>query len=171
MSYAEFLVEWYNLPFVMAVVGAGVLAAALRRVGGSRWSPALFLGGIAGLTMNGAIHDLGLGSPATRFPLVVAFALASGGGLVILGRRLRRRLFPPVTGVTWNQRGLDGSAAQIVTATGGPDSPFGRARVRDQEGVSHVVRVRFEGPALRFGRRIRLGSFDEPTESYPAEPV
>jgi len=170
LSYAEFLVQWYNLPFVAAVVGAGVLSVVRRSVGRG-WSPALFIGGIAGLTMNGAIHDLALGSPAARFPLVFTCALASGGGLVLLGRRIRRRLFPPVTGVTWNQRGLDGSNAQIVTATGGPGSPFGRARVRDEEGVSHVVRVHFEGPALRFGRRIRLGDFDEPTESYPVEPV
>lgn len=171
MSYAEFLFQWYNLPFVGAVLGTGVLSLARRRRGGSAWSSALFIVGICGLTMNGAIHDLALGSPAARFPLVLAFAMASGGGLVFLGRRIRQRMFPPVTGVTWNRRGLDGSAAQIVTPTGGPDSPFGRARVRDEAGVSHVVRVHSEGPALRFGRRIRLGVFDEPTDSYPVEAV
>ena len=133
--------------------------------------PALFIAGVTGLTLNGAIHDLALGSPAPRFPAVMALAIAATGGLVFSGRRIRRKLFPQVTGVTWNQPGLDGSAAQIVTPTGGADSPFGRARVRDEHGVSHVVRISSGGPALRFGRRVLLGEFDESTESYPVETV
>ena len=171
MSYAEFLLQWYNLPFVASIIGGGVLGLLRHRTELSQWSPGLFILGIAGLTLNGAVHDLALGSPASRFPVVFAISVTLTVGLIAFGRRMSRRLFPQVTGVTWNQAGLDGSAAQIVTPTGGAASPFGRARVRDEDGVSHVVRVQADGPSLRFGRRVRLGSFDESTESYPVEPV
>jgi hypothetical protein len=127
--------------------------------------------GVTGLTLNGAIHDLALGSAASRFPAVLGLSLVSSAGLVFLGIRIRRKMFPQVTGVTWNQPGLDGSLAQIVTPTGGAGNPHGRARVRDEDGVSHVVRVHSEGPVLRFGKRIQLGEFDDASESYPANSV
>lgn len=131
----------------------------------------VFVTGIAGLTLNGAIHDLGLGSPGSRFPLVLVISTLMGIGLSFAGSRIVRRLFPPVTGVTWNEPGLEGSIAQIVTATAGVDSPGGRARVRDAEGVVHVVRVHAAGGPLRFGRRVRLGPFDDTRRAYPVEPV
>lgn len=171
MSYAEFLLQWYNLPFDAAVVIAAGLAVFGHRIGGSSLGWPLFILGVTGLTLNGAIHDLALGSPASSFPVVLALALVSSAGLTHLGRRIRSKMFPQVTGVTWNQPGLDGSQAQVVSPTGGPDSPKGRARVRDEYGVSHVVRIHSDGAALRFGKRIRLGAFDESTESYPADPV
>ena len=172
MSYLSFLGEWFNLVFVGAVVG-GVLFGFLsqRRPRPDVRAASLFLTGIAGLTLNGAIHDLALGSPADRFPVVVTAATLLGVGGTFVGSRLLRRLFPPVTGVTWNEQGLEGSVAQVVTATAGRDSPIGRARVRDSDGVVHVVRIHSSGAALRFGRRVQLGTFDDDRRSYPVEPV
>lgn len=136
------------------------------------WVPAaIFAGGITGLTANGAIHDLALGTPADRFPLVLAIATVTGVGLAFAGSRFLLRAFPPVTGVTWNQPGLEGSIAQIVTATSGAESPSGRARVRDSDGVVHVVRIHAAGGSLRFGRRVRLCTFDDSRSAYPVEPV
>lgn len=172
MSYLSFLSEWFNLAFVGAVVG-GVLLGLLsqRRPRPDVRAASLFLAGIAGLTLNGAIHDLALGSPAEKFPLVLMGATLLGLVLAFGGSHVLRRLFPPVTGVTWNERGLEGCLAQVVTATAGADSPTGRARVRDSQGVVHVVRIHAPGAALRFGRRVRLGTFDDDRRSYPVEPV
>ena len=172
MSYLSFLSEWFNLAFVGAVVG-GVLFGLLsqRRPRPDVRAASLFLTGIIGLTFNGAVHDLSLGSPAEKFPLILLGATLLGVGLTIGGSHLLRRLFPPVTGVTWNEPGLQGSVAQVVTATAGRESPTGRARVRDSEGVVHVVRIHAPGASLRFGRRVRLGTFDDARKSYPVEPV
>ena len=173
MEYLEFLASWFNLPYVVAVAVGVVMAFRRRRNGKGtrRLAAAVFVAGITGLTLNGAIHDLGLGSPASRFPLVLVVAALMGIGLSFAAFRVLRRLFPPVTGVTWNEPGLEGSIAQIVTSTAGPQSPGGRARVRDAEGIVHVVRVHASGGPLRFGRRVRLGSFDDTRQAYPVEPV
>ncbi|MFQ5529783.1 MAG: hypothetical protein ACE5FP_05475 [Gemmatimonadota bacterium] len=172
MSYLSFLGEWFNLPFVGAILAAVLVGLrSERRPRPDVRAAALFISGIAGLTLNGAIHDLSLGSPADRFPIVLIAAALLGIGVSSGGSRLLRRLFPPVTGVTWNEPGLEGSIAQIVTSTAGPDSPLGRARVRDEHGVVHVVRVYAPSVRLRFGRRVRLGPFDEVRRSYPVEPV
>ncbi|MDH3297071.1 MAG: YqiJ family protein [Gemmatimonadota bacterium] len=172
MSYLSFLGEWYNLPFVgVALAGVVIGVRSTRRPRPDIRAGAAFLTGIAGLTINGAIHDLSVGSPAERFPLVILSAVTLGVGLTLGGSLILRRLFPRVTGVTWNEPGLEGSIAQIVTATAGPDSPAGRARVRDDDGVVHVVRIHAPGASLRFGRQVRLGPFDASRSSYPVEPV
>ncbi|TFG66838.1 MAG: hypothetical protein E4H28_00570 [Gemmatimonadales bacterium] len=172
MAYAEFLAEWFNLPFVGAVVVGSILALRQHRQVRASWVPAaVFAAGIIGLTINGAIHDLALGSSAERFPFVFVLATVTGTGLAFAGSRILRRAFPPVTGVTWNQPGLEGSTAQIVTATSGRGSRGGRARVRDADGVVHVVRIHAPGGSLRFGRRVRLGPFDDSRSAYPVEPL
>ena len=149
----------------------GAIDGGKRDMGVAGGGAAVFVTGITGLTLNGAIHDLGLGSPGSRFPLVLLIAALVGIGSSFAISRILRRLFPPVTGVTWNEPGLEGSIAQIVTATAGAESPGGRARVRDAEGIVHVVRVHAPGGPLRFGRRVRLGPFDDTRRAYPAEPV
>ena len=172
MSYAEFLAQWFNLPYVVAVVVGVVLLFRPNPEIRPAWvAGATLASGIIGLTLNGAIHDLALGTPAERFPLVFVIAATAGISLAFVGSRLLRRAFPPVTGVTWNQPGLEGAIAQIVTAIAGADSPSGRARVRDEDGVVHVIRVFSSGVSLRFGRRVRLGPFDHTRKGYPVEPV
>lgn len=137
-----------------------------------RWAPgALFAAGIIGLTLNGAIHDLSLGTPTRWFPLVSIIAMAGGVGFAMSGMHLLRRLFPPVTGVTWNEPGLEGSVAQVVTSTAASASSGGRARVRGADGVVHVVRIYAPGQSLRFGRKVKLGPFDDSRSAYPVEPV
>lgn len=172
MAYIEFLVQWFNLPYVVAVVIGAVRMFRPKVRIGSDWAPAAaFITGITGLTLNGAIHDLGFGTPTGWFPLVFSIAAVTGIGLAFTGARILRRAFPPVTGVTWNEPGLEGSVAQIVTGTAGPDSPSGRARVRDESGVVHIIRIYTPGASLRFGRRVRLGLFDDARRAYPVEPV
>lgn len=193
MTYLQFLGQWYNLPW-LAAVGAGLWigfrAGRGRRAGaagaaelperpGSRGpstSPAtaLVTAGVVGLTLNGAIHDLRLGSAGTRFPLVALLSLAVGWFLAWGGARLRYRLAPPVTGLAFNRPGLEGSEA-VVTVAGVAVDGTVRARLRDDAGVAHIVRVQArdgQGTAdLRFGSRIRLGAFDAERGSYDATPL
>jgi len=172
LTYAEFLAQWFNLPYLVAVVVGAILLFRPNRESRPGWfAGAALASGIIGLTLNGAIHDLSLGTPSDRFPFVFVIAVTFGIAIAFAVSRFLRRVFPPVTGVTWNEPGLEGSVAQIVTAIAGTESSSGRARVRDSDGVVHVIRVFSSGVSLRFGRRVRLGPFDDTRKGYPVEPV
>jgi hypothetical protein len=183
VTYFQFLGEWYNLPWLAAVV-AGLLAAMRARrarrsdvpVGpedspepkrplAPRTSPAVLLvtSGVVGLTLNGAIHDLRLGSAGARFPLVAVLSLGTGWLVAWGGSRLRHRVAPPITGLAFNRPGLEGGEA-VVLGTGTEPDGTPRARHRDAAGVAHIVRIRFPVDAdpheLRFGRKVRLDTFD-----------
>lgn len=173
MSYVEFLGRWYNVVFVVLGV-LGLLAAAGLRVRGRSWVPlgaGLLAAGVTGLTWNGAIHDLGLGSPGPRFPLVLAVSAAVGvlGGLV--AARLRDRFFRPITDVRFNRPNHEGVVARIVSRDVGPEPGSGRAQWQDADGALHIVHVHTQGPEIRFGRRVRLGSFDAEVQSYVVVPL
>lgn len=172
MSYGQFLVQWYNLAFLTAA-GAGLLCVAVGRLTGRDLvvpAAALLGAAVIGLTWNGALHDLGLGSPAPRFPLI---ALASSALGIALGHwvaRMRDRHFRPIRAVEFNRPGHEGVQARIVTRMAGPQPGSGRAQWQDAAGVLHVVHVHTEGPRLRFGTRIELGPFDVSGGSYLAVP-
>lgn len=197
MTYLQFLGQWYNLIW-LGVVGIGSLLALKARMSGRgrivartpeaggdtvgttteapegpRTSPAaaLITAGVLGLTLNGAIHDFHLGPVGRRFPIVVIASLV-GGWLLVRGMsRLRHRLAPPVTGITFNREGLEGREAVVLSGSL-DESGIGRARYRDAAGVAHIVRVHESGgeaAELRFGRRVRLGRFDEDRRAYAAE--
>jgi hypothetical protein len=199
VTYLQFLGQWYNLIWLGAV-GAGLLFAlrarmsgrgrvaartpdggdgavptATRDLEGPRTSPAaaFITAGVLGLTLNGAIHDFHLGPVPRRFPIVVVASLV-GGWLLARGfSRLRHRFAPPVTGITFNREGLEGREAVVLSGSL-DESGIGRARYRDAAGVAHIVRVHEsdgEATELRFGRRVRLGRFDEERRAYAAERV
>lgn len=182
MTYLQFLGQWYNLIW-LAAVGVGLVFALMARIGdrgpiGNRNAPrtspaaALVASGVIGLTLNGAIHDFRLGEAGRRFPIVLVASLV-GGWLFVRGfSRLRHRLAPPVTGITFNREGFEGREAVVLSGSL-DESGIGRARYRDAAGVAHIVRVHEatggEGAELRFGRRVRLGPFDEERRAYAAE--
>lgn len=173
MNYGQFLLQWYNLA-LLAAAGAGVVCVAAGRLSGRDMAaPAAGLLGAAvfGLTWNGALHDLALGSPAQQFPVVALVSAAFG---FIFGRwvgRIRRRYFRPIQSVAFNQPGHEGVGAKIVTRTAGPAPGSGRAQWQDAAGVLHVVHVHTDGPTLRFGAHVELGPFDIRSESYLVEPT
>ena len=172
MSYLEFLTQWYNLVFV-AVGLTGAACALWGRLTGRdffRYVAGLISTAVVGLTWNGAIHDLGLGSPALRFPLVLIVSAAAGVLLAALLGRLRDRYLRPVTSVRFNRPGLEGSHARIVTREAGPEPGSGRAQWQDSDGVLHIVHVHTDGIEMGFGRRIELGEYDPESESYLAIP-
>lgn len=168
MSYLEFLVQPFNLPFLVAALLGMAAVPVGRRLRRSGLGPAagLMAAGVCGLTWNGAIHDLGLGSPAPRLPLVLAFSAvlgaASGWGAV----RLRDRWFRPIRGVAVTEPGHEGTEAVLVSRRTGPAPGSGRAQWQDGSGILHVVRCHTSGPVLRFGRTVRLGAYDPVGRSY-----
>lgn len=172
VSYLDFLSHWYNLVF-LTIGLAGLLCAAWGRLSGRDLfglSAGLLASAVIGLTWNGAIHDLGLGSPAVRFPLILIVSTAAGALVARLLRGLRDRHFRRVTAVRFNRPGLEGARARIVTRDAGPAPGSGRAQWQDADGVLQIVHVHTAGETLGFGCRILLGPFDIESESYLALP-
>lgn len=172
MSYLEFLAQWYNLLY-LALAGAGT-ALLLFRHRGDRdllFPGAAFVAvGAVGLTLNGAVHDLGLGSPADYLALVLGVSAATGTAVGWGVRKLRDRWFPPVTGMRWNPTQEEGSEAQVVTSevTGEPGS--GRAQWQDADGHLVIVRCHTDGEPLRFGKQVRLVEYYAEGDSYLVVP-
>lgn len=177
MAYLRFLGEWYNLVWIGAICAGLLLVMAPRSTlpDGPRASPGAVLvaAGVAGLTLNGALHDFRLGPIEQWFALVAALSLASGWLVVAGATRLRHRWFPPVRAVAFNHPGLEGEGA-VILSTDLEYGRIGRARHRDDTGTSHILRVHVEegaeASAPRFGARVRLGAFDPVRRSYPVEP-
>ena len=168
MTYVEFLSRWYNLAFLL-LGAAGLLCAAwgrVRRRDLFRAAATLVVTAVIGLTWNGTIHDLGLGSPAPRFPYVLAGSAAAGW---LAGRwlwRFHRRHFRPIESVRFNRPGHEGVEARVVTRGAGPEAGSGRAQWQDEDGNLHIVHVHTAEGEFGFGRRVRLEHFDPETESY-----
>ncbi len=170
MNYLDFLGEWYNIAFV-SMTAAGMACAGYGRLRGRDlfgWAAGLIAAGVVGLTWNGAIHDLALGSPAPRFPLVLLVSAAIG---VLFGQwaaRFRNRHFRPIRGVSFNRPGHEEVEALIVSRDTGPEPGSGRAQWQDERGTLHLVHVHTSGEGLGFGTKVRLVQFDAETESYLA---
>ncbi|MFW6084464.1 MAG: hypothetical protein ACODAA_04565 [Gemmatimonadota bacterium] len=175
-AYLAFLSEWYNVPWLVAAAVGVLLAVAGPRRHLFSPSALAIAAGVTGLTLNGAIHDLRLGAIGPRFPIVALLSLVVGLFTGWFAPRLRDRIAPPVTGVTFNRPDLAGSEAVVLSArVGEGGDAVGRARHRDDEGVSHIVRIRLEpdgAPAsVSFGTRVRLERFDAAARLYLARPA
>jgi hypothetical protein len=173
MSYLQFLARWYNLAF-LALALVGLASLAWTRLGGVnrfREGIALLVAAIAGLTCNGAIHDLGLGSPGTRFPYVLGGSALLGWMLSGAVTRFRNRHLRPISAVRFNRSGHEGTEARLVSRATGPKPGSGRAQWQDEEGALHIVHVHTEVEELGFGRRVILGDFDAVSESYRVRTV
>lgn len=168
MSYAEFLVQWYNLAFLAAAGTGLVVAVAGGRLGRDPFpfaATALAVG-LAGLTLNGAVHDLRLGDPADHFWWVLPAAVAGGG---VLGWALtwaRNRWFAPIRGLRWNPPGQEGEEARVVSSDVDEEPGSGRAQWQDNDGVLTLVRCHTGSGSMNFGARVRLEEYDESEESY-----
>lgn len=168
MSYGEFLVQWYNLIFL----AAGALGLFLALTGRSRErdpfppAAAALAVSLAGLTLNGAVHDLGLGDPADHFWWVIPASLLLGGGASRLLTWARDRWFPPIRGVRWNPGDRVGAEARVVSATVTGEHGSGRAQWQDRDGVLTLVRCHTDGGTMNFGARVRLERWNEEAESY-----
>jgi hypothetical protein len=181
MSYLDFLAEWYNLVFLAAGALALVVAAGNRLRGRSSLAlPAgLLVAAVTGLTWNGAIHDLGGGSPAPRFPLVVVVAAAVG---VLGGRTLalvRDRFFRPITAVCFNRPGYEGVEARVAVTRAwrlawcretpvrspDPDARNGRTRTAFSISSTYTRRARRSGSGDTY---VSARSMRGPNPTWPS---
>lgn len=183
MTYVEFLFEWYNWPYVGALLVAtmGWWRAAATEAWGRWYGHLLRLETVSGrfvfvsfwlifafvgLTLNGAVHDYAPGWLGRAFLPGLVF-----GGLTaaIVTRwivRTRDRYFPPIRAVRFNAPGLSGTAGRVVSREISPDAPTGRVQVVTREGVLHIVRGKTRAERLRFGRRVILLEYDEGDGRY-----
>ena len=173
MTYWQFLIQWYNAVFlVLGMAGVG-LAVVARSKGRTLLVPAaaLVVAAVVGLTWNGAIHDLALGSPGPRFLYVFPASLVAGWVVARVVARFRARYLRPIEAVRFNRPGYEGTEARLVTRTTGPQPGSGRAQWQDEEGALHIVHVHTRADTMGFGLRVRLESFDPVTESYLVTPL
>lgn len=173
MSYWEFLVQPYNLPFLaLGVVGVAVLLANRRSARDLfRLSAGLVAAGVLGLTLNGAVHDLALGDIGSRFPLVLVLALVLSVPVAWACGRLRDRFFRSPERVLWNAPGLEGREAKVVSRRVQSTPGSGRAQRHDPDGTMHLVRCHTSEASLGFGHQIRLMEYDDDEKSYLVEPL
>lgn len=173
MSYPEFLVQPYNLVFVAAGLAGLALLVANRWTGRDLFllHVGLIALAVTGLTLNGAIHDLRLGDPAGRFPVVAAVSVLVAAAAAFLGRAARDRWFPPVESILFNEEGLEGTVARVVSRSVGPEPGSGRAQWHDGEGVLHLVTCHTGGEKAGFGDTVRLEAFDDDHGSYLVRPT
>lgn len=173
MTYLEFLARPYNVVFLaVGALGAAVLVASRRREEDLFLLHAgLIALAVAGLTLNGAIHDLALGDPADRFPAVLGLSVVIAAAAAGVGRLVRDRFFPPVREVHFNERGLEGAEARIVSRSVDTTPGSGRAHWHDGEGGLHLVSCHTAEGRLEFGSTVRLEAFDDDHDSYRVRPL
>lgn len=183
MSYVEFLLRWYNWPYVGACLAATLgwwLAAAteawgrwyahqlrVETVSGrfvyvSFWIVFAFLG----LTLNGAVHDYAPAWQARAFAPVLAVTAVLAAVLTRWIVRTRDRYFSPVRAVRFNATDLAGAAGRVVSRDVGLQSSTGRVQVMTREGVVHIVRAKTRAERIRFGRRVILLEYDTSDGRY-----
>lgn len=168
MSYFEFLLQPFNLPFLVASAAGLVVLAVSGRVRRDLFlvHTGLLAFGLAGLTFTGAIHDLQLGSPAGRLPELYGLAALVAAGVALGGRRLRDRFFPPVREVLFNRPGLEGAEARVVSDGVDEEPGSGRAHWHDGEGSLHLVACHSAEGRIGFGDTVRLEEYDDEHGSY-----
>lgn len=121
---------------------------------------------VVGLTLTGAVHDLGLGTPARQMGWLLPAAVVVGGGSGWLLWKARMRWFPPLEGVKINPPGQVGARGKVVSATVTGDPGSGRAQWRTADGIMVVVRCHTAGNELVFGTRVQLEEYDDDARSY-----
>lgn len=173
MTYWQFLIQWYNAAFLVLGAAGIALAVAGRSTGRGLFVPAaaLMVAAVVGLTWNGAIHDLSLGSPGPRFLYVLPTSLAAGWFVARVLARVRARYFRPIEAVRFNRPGYEGTEARLVSRNTGPEPGSGRAQWQDAEGALHIVHVHTSADVMGFGLKVRLDAFDPVTTSYLVVPL
>lgn len=183
MTYFEFLIQWYNGPYVGAFLVAtmGWWRAAATEAWGRWYAHRLRIETVSGrfvfvsfwltfaligLTLSGAVHDYAPGWQARAFlPALVGTGLLSA----LLTRWLvktRDKYFPPIRAVQFNATDLAGVAGRVVSRELGPDVPTGRVQVMTREGVVHIVRGKTRSERIGFGRRVLLEEYDDADGRY-----
>lgn len=186
MSYFDFLLQWYNWPYLAGLILAGtafvrrsdfhgVGAALAARLGFGRTSGPTTVGvfalvaAILGLTVNGALHDYWPSAQEVGFfPgffLSLVLALLATRRLV----RFRERHFPEIKAVGFGARHLAGREGRVVSRSVSPDYRAGRAQVMGDDETLHIVLCKTRGQEIPYGAKVVLGEYDEEDRRYYVE--
>lgn len=185
MSYLKFLAQWYNWPYLAAVVltamsfvwpgnirGVGNGLAGLlrlRRVGGHSVIRVFGITlGVTGLTVNGALHDYW--PPAQQSGFLPGLALSVMVAILVTRSvgRIQERYFPEIKAVGFDARDLAGSEGRVVSRSVGPSYLAGRAQVMGDDGTLHIVLCKTGAEDIPYGSRIVLGEYDDGDGRYYA---
>lgn len=186
MTYLEFLLQWYNWPYLVALVIAGaarLFRARLRPLGSvlqrllslERVAPHTILSvyaillAVVGLTITGAIHDYwpgalpGAFAPALLVSGVLAAIVTHGMGRVL------ERYFPEIRAVGFGARDLAGHEGRVVSRSVGPEYRAGRAQVMTEDGTLHMVLCKTRERKIPYGARVVLKEYDPEDGRYYVE--
>lgn len=188
MNYLEFLLRWYNWPYLAALL---IALASLGRLGpvgrlGARIGRWLHLErlsdhavlrtfvlsvAVVGLTINGALHDYWPEAQETAFAPALALTLFLAtvftraiGGVV-------KRHFPEIRAVQWGGAGLSGERGRVVSRLIGSDYRAGRVQVMGENHTLFMVLCKTRGEEIPYGAEVRLGEYDEGDGRYFVRPV
>jgi hypothetical protein len=188
VNYFTFLLQWYNWPYLAAIVLAAASLARLgwlgrvgarlggwlgvRRVSGHRvlrvFTVALAL---VGLTLNGALHDYLPTSQERGFlPGLLLAILIAGLTTRAMGRVFERH-FPEIKAIGWGARHLTGSRGRVVSRMVSRDYRAGRAQVMGEDETLHIVLCKTEEGEIPYGAVVELGEYDQAAGRYNVERV
>lgn len=186
MNYFQFLIQWYNWPY-LAGLGmmllslayrpflAGLGRAAGRRLGLTRTaghSVVRTFGttvAVVGLTVNGALHDYWPSGQEWGFVPGLAFTLSFAAYVTKRFGRFRERTFPPIRAVGLGARDLTGLEGRVVSRSVDSKYRAGRAQVMDSEETLHIVMCKTTGKEIPYGARVVLGEYDPADGRYYVE--
>lgn len=183
MSYFVFLVQWYNWPY-LAGIGLGLASLArparlgrlgersrrllgFRRASGHVIVRVFSLSmAVAGLTINGALHDYWPSAQERGFlpGLVVSTLLALLVTRWIGG--IFDRHFPEIKAIAWGSPDLSGRAGRVVSRLVSPDYRAGRAQVMGEDETLHMVLCKTGEGEIPYGAEIVLGDYDAEDGRY-----
>ncbi len=188
MNYLDFLLQWYNWPYLAALLLAIASFTRLqaidragrrmgswvgiRRVSGRALVRVFALAiAVVGLTVSGAIHDYWPARQEQGFlPGLVATTLIAALITRSIGRLFERH-FPEIKAVGWGSPDLGGLKGRVVSGLVSPDYKAGRAHVMMEDGTLHTVMCKTEEGEITYGRTVRLGEYDASDGRYFVEEV
>ncbi len=187
MNYLQFLVQWYNWPYLAALLLAALSLAPLSVLDGGGRALGEWLGFrrvsgrtavrtfalafcVAGLTINGALHDYW---PAAQEKGFVPGLILTTAGALLFTRAFCRSLernFPEIRAVGWGSPNLSGHEGRVVSRLVSPDYRAGRAQVMvEDDETLHMVMIKTREGEIPYGATVVLGEYDDSDGRYYVE--
>lgn len=188
MDYLDFLLQWYNWPYLAALLLAiasffrlEVLDSAgrklgswlgIQRVSGRALLRVFALALVAvGLTVSGAIHDYWPAQQERGFLPGLLITTVIAGLITRSIGRLFERHFPEIKAVGWGSPDLGGREGRVVSGVVSPDYQAGRAHVMVEDGTLHTVLCKTVEGEISYGAAVILGEYDTNDGRYFVEEI
>ncbi len=187
MNYLQFLVQWYNWPYMAALLLGALSFVPLtsldragralggwlgfRRVSGRTAVRTFALAfSVVGLTINGALHDYWPSAQESGF--VPGLILTTAGALLFTRGFCRSlgRNFPEIRAVGWGSPNLSGREGRVVSRLVSPDYRAGRAQIMiEDDETLHMVMIKTREGEIPYGATVVLGEYDDSDGRYYVE--